>query len=397
MSRADRTRTDHIPRTDRRHRRAAGHDVVELRRQIDGLWARGWQPADLERLVARHLGAPASDLLALLVSEAARAWAVEDRWVPPRWDAQLRAVGRAAPATDTATWLAGRSPGGPDRLVAGDAARDLVDFWRSLPDLPSLDAGPETWRRQSTVDRPRQRAAVDPGMLQKVRALLAKAESTAFEEEALAFSTKAQELMARHAIDQALLASATTSTGGAGPAGAVGRRIGIEDPYAAQKYVLAQVVAEANGCRAVYSKGLGFATVFGFESDLDLVELLLTSLLVQATNAMVAAGPQRDVRGRSRTRSFRTSFLAAYGQRIGQRLRAAREATVLEASHHNEGVLPVLASREAAVQEVFAATFPQVTYRSARVSHRGGWLAGQLAAEQADLAAGERLEGRTGR
>ena len=62
-------------------------------------------------------------------------------------------------------------------------------------------------------------------------------------------------------------------------------------------------------------------------ADLAAVEMLFTSLLVQATAAMVHAGPRRDARGRSRTRSFRHAFLNAYAARIGERLRdAAGEA-----------------------------------------------------------------------
>ena len=42
-------------------------------------------------------------------------------------------------------------------------------------------------------------------VLARIRQLLAKAESTTFEAEALAFTAKAQELMTRHAIDAALV------------------------------------------------------------------------------------------------------------------------------------------------------------------------------------------------
>jgi hypothetical protein len=47
----------------------------------------------------------------------------------------------------------------------------------------------------------------DRRMLDRVRALLAKAESTEFPKEAEALSARAQELMARHRIDRALLAA----------------------------------------------------------------------------------------------------------------------------------------------------------------------------------------------
>ena len=117
-----------------------------------------------------------------------------------------------------------------------------------------------------------------------MRALLAKAESTSFPEEAEALTAKAQELMSRHAVDRALVDAAA-----AGATSAVGRRLGLDDPYAGAKSLLLSEVAEANGCRSVWSKDLGFATVFGQEADIDSVELLFTSLLGQATAAMTAA------------------------------------------------------------------------------------------------------------
>ena len=84
-----------------------------------------------------------------------------------------------------------------------------------------------------------------------------------------------------------------------------------------------QTVAQANRCRVVWSKELGLVTVIGFPADLDAIELLFTSLLVQANSAMLRAGAKRDAHGRSRTRAFRQSFLVSYAIRIGERLSEA--------------------------------------------------------------------------
>src|SRR5690606_41250468 len=53
-------------------------------------------------------------------------------------------------------------------------------------------------------------------------------------------------------------------------------------------------------CRAIWSSNLGFTTVLGFPTDVESVELLYTSLLVQATAAMVRGGPQRGRGGAQR-------------------------------------------------------------------------------------------------
>lgn len=220
---------------------------------------------------------------------------------------------------------------------------------------------------------------VDAGMLAKVRALLAKAESTTFPEEAESLSAKAQELMTRHRIDAAVVGG----TGG-GPGG---RRIWIDDPYRAPKVSLLSAVARANGCRAVEIGGLGCVHVVGFGPDLEVVELLHTSLLVQASSAMLAAGSQVDARGRSRTRSFRRSFLLAYAWRIGTRLEEASAATASEAdAERGGGLLPVLRRREEEVEAAMNDAFPDLrNRRTAAVTNAAGWGAGIAAADRADL------------
>jgi hypothetical protein len=251
-------------------------------------------------------------------------------------------------------------------------------------------------------------------MLSKIRALLAKAESTEFAEEAEALSGRAQELMAKYSIDHALLAA---ETGQAEKPG--GRRIAVDNPYEAPKATLLQTVAQANRCRVVWSRELGLVTVIGFPADLDAVELLFTSLLVQANTAMVRAGGKRDAYGQSRTRAFRQSFLVSYAIRIGERLseataHAEREAaartsgsdhgdTDHDDSNHDDSnggdgdhgsapgrgmdLVPFLAAREEAVDDAVDAMFgTRLTRgRSPRATDAEGWSSGRAAADLASL------------
>ena len=53
---------------------------------------------------------------------------------------------------------------------------------------------------------------------------------------------------------------------------------------------MVDVVATANRCRAIFHASWGFVSVLGDDSDLDAVDLLTTSLLLQATRAMISAG-----------------------------------------------------------------------------------------------------------
>jgi hypothetical protein len=130
------------------------------------------------------------------------------------------------------------------------------------------------------------------------------------------------------------------------------------------------------------------STVLGFPADLEAVELLFTSLLVQATTALVHAGSRKDSYGRSRTRSFRQSFLSAYAERIGERLRCATDEAVKQAATDTGrgDLLPVLAARHQEVDEAVTAMFSKVVERSVRPgTDREGWASGRAAADLATL------------
>ncbi|MFB7656915.1 MULTISPECIES: DUF2786 domain-containing protein [unclassified Streptomyces] len=321
-------------------------------------WRRGWQPADLVRVVRRELG----DVHVRLVAALIRAQAPHDRPRGPRWAAQLDGVpdGTAPPRTD--------------RFSHATAVLELYRLLLRLPTLEPLDAG-ETGRPRRE-NRPESRA------LARIRALLAKAEATGYPEEAEALSGKAQELMARHSVDEALLSVHAPSPDAPGAC-----RIGVEAPYERAKAVLLDAVADANHCRAVWNEPLGFSTVVGFEADLEAVELLYTSLLVQAEAAMTKAEAAQRAGGRKRTKTFRQSFLAAYAHRAGTRLRAAAEAVTAEAGSAGDvDLLPVLASREVAVTDRLERMFPETTTTRLRgAGDAAGWTEGTRAADHAEV------------
>jgi hypothetical protein len=228
----------------------------------------------------------------------------------------------------------------------------------------------------------------DARVLDRVRGLLAKAESTEYPAEAEALTAKAQELMARHAIDAILVES------GRPAGGPTDLRIDLPAPYAKGKFHLLAAVGAANRCRVVGSARFDWARVVGYPADVEAVEVLFTSLLVQATTAMLAEGAQRDARGRSRTRSFRSAFLLAYAFRIGERLQEVdREATATAAAEHPT-LLPVLASREEAIDRFVEETFGRLRSTRVSVSNGEGFAAGVSAADAADLGRTSQLRGR---
>jgi hypothetical protein len=357
-------------------------------------WQRGWQPVDLHRAVGRAHGRPATRLLVRAVAaESARH---AEAALPLRWRQQLDALGADGTAVAEAwavPWPARPGPAAePDvaRVQAIGVAIVTVAQVRALPRLPKL--GPVPGEAPVTPgeapvtpgDHPRPDAAV----LRKVTSLLAKAESTTFPDEAEALTAKAQQLMTRYAIDRAQL-----DAGRGGDPVAGGRRIPIDDPYANARYLLLAAVAGANRCRAVLTKQWGFSTVFGDEGDLDAVELLFTSLLVQATRAMVLEPPVAPGNG-GRTRSFRHAFLVAFAGRVGERLAEASEAATADAGPRGTAIVPLFAARRAAADRALGEAFPET--RSMRVSARdlAGWQAGVRAADRAQLGVERPVRGR---
>lgn len=367
-------------------------DLAILRWLCDSVreaWRRGWQPADLIRFAGRAGGAQVRRLVADAVAAQMREHppaTVDHRWLAQLDDADAT-VWWDRDDKYVAAWCRRERIGRREMIMS---LHRLSSFIAGLPRLPVLCPLPGTAR----ADRLADRGPVDRRMLEKVRALLAKAESTEFPEEAEALTGKAQELMARYQIDAALLAASTPT--GDQP---VGVRIGVDPPYEEPKALLLQQVADANRCRVVWSKQFGFATVLGFDPDLRAVELLYTSLLVQATAAATRARPDRvGWGGPAHTRAFRQSFLSAFAIRIGQRLRGVADevadevaggaaGTVAGAAGRRAGaaLLPVLAARDEAVREATETLFPDLVTRRVRGTDGAGWAAGTAAADRALL------------
>ncbi|MEV7096496.1 DUF2786 domain-containing protein [Amycolatopsis sp. NPDC051045] len=331
----------------------------------------GWLPEDLHQAIRRRVdefaGSYVLDTLAAYAGQFAPAA------VHPEWRDQLGEAGAVR-------WWAKSGPHLPQWaakhiLTPAEAVTAVIEALALLTTLPEITT---VLPAPGTVLRPRPAGhhAVDEKKLSRVRALLAKAESSSFPEEAETLSAKAQELMTRHALDRVLV-----EAGAAVPDAPAARRLWLDTPYLDAKSLLVHVVAKANRCPAVFDPRWGFATVVGDEADLDSVALLTTSLLVQATRAMIAGG-QAD-RGR-RSREFRQSFLVSYATRIGERLEKAAETTLAE-SPDQANLLPVLASHEKKVATTFATLFPEVVTKSVTVRSHDGWGAGRAAADRARL------------
>lgn len=334
------------------------------------LWTRGWSPADAVHLIEHTLSAAHAPVVVAVVARDGWRRRRAGQRLHRRWVGQLEALDERAAAR--------RQPvdDGPTAVGRLRLAVEVLARLGRAPRVPPTVPAPGTAGPDGVAVPP----GLDERILARVRALLVKAESTEYAEEAEALTVKAQELIARHAIEDALLERGDTGTA----PGA--RRLAVRDPYAHPKAVLVSEIALANGCRATWSEDLGWSTVLGFDGNLDAVELLYASLLAQATTALSRMGTRRDHVGRSRTTSFRRSFLLGFAHQIGERLRQATDDEVAAADDRSDGtLLPVLAAREDRVRAAQEAAFPVQRSRSASIGNAAGWAAGRTAGQLALL------------
>lgn len=357
--------------------------VEECLSRLSSSWEHGWQPLDLVHAARRRTSASAAGWItrAVLVegdrqgaaTRAPRAWAVQLQVLSARQDHTGGPEGLLAPGgrASVADWTSA--------LVALAFLRDLPGTQRLMPPPSRWGSSPRPASSSSRSGEAHAKTVI------RVRALLAKAESTEFAPEAEAFTAKAQDLMTRHAIDEALLADETGES-----VDVHGIRVLIDHPYAMEKARLLVAVGQANRTRAVWHEFASCMTLLGVPTDLEQVEMLFTSTLVQATRAMTQAGQESRPSAGERSTAFRKAFLSAYAARIGERL---AESSADAAASYSTGLVPVLQRQSEAIDEEFERLFPHVTKGARRVRYDArGWDAGTRAADDAVLPAGS-LEG----
>ncbi|KPM57749.1 aromatic acid decarboxylase [Frankia sp. CcI49] len=240
-------------------------------------------------------------------------------------------------------------------------------------------------------------------LLGRVRKLLAMAEAEGLPEAAREnYNAKAAELIAQYGIDRALVEDGA-------PAGAVAGDVvmSVDAPYARDKISLLASVADPLGCRLVHRtvpapSGVGgtvhTAHLFGMAADIERVQMLYTSLLVQQAHGLAAARPPvwED------PRAFRRSWMAGFSVAVRDRLALVEEAarrraenegrtTAADGAGEQRSVAVVLASREGLVEAHLARVYPRLrTTRTRQLSGSGG-RDGYQAGQRADLGEGRRV------
>lgn len=221
----------------------------------------------------------------------------------------------------------------------------------------------------------------------KIAGLLAQAEGTDNPLEAEAFQRQAEKLMAKYSIDQAVI-DAKKAQGDREQI--VTRKIFTTGGMAAAQQSLIHSVAMANGLQCFYSATGGKAReawvyIVGFQSDVDMLHDMCTSLLVQADHALkswVKANPwvrQQPSGGWLDKKQFVRSFGAGVAERFMKNRREVEAA--------QPGAALVLVDRKAAVEQWVAQTQgklrPGHAQRMGSGHARHARLAGQAAGRAA--------------
>jgi hypothetical protein len=222
-------------------------------------------------------------------------------------------------------------------------------------------------------------------LLDRVRKLLAKAEDESVTPpEAQALTAKAAELMAKYGIDRALLAAEQPDTDRA-----ANRMLDIDNPWARVKAHLLCGLGSALRCQCILlTTQTGTKVhVFGYQSDLERLDVLYTSVLIQMWHGL--SGAQVPAWSRS-TRAWRRSWLLGFASAVISRVRAAEHEATVEAT---DPAAPagsktelVLADRALVIRAEAERTYPLT--RTARVTYSGtGYRDGYAQGQRADIGA----------
>lgn len=221
-------------------------------------------------------------------------------------------------------------------------------------------------------------------LLVRVRKLLTKAEDPGVTPaESQALTAKAAELMAKYGIDRALLAAQRPDTDRP-----TDRVIDIDNPWARVQGHLLCGLASAMRCQCVILPRSEPGTrihMFGFASDVERVDVLYTSLLIQMWQGLATA----QVPAWSRSpRAWRRSWLLGFVTAVVSRVRAAEHQAAADAASvaapGGSSMALVLADRGQVVRRAIEQAYPLT--RTSRITYSGnGYRAGFAEGQRADL------------
>lgn len=223
----------------------------------------------------------------------------------------------------------------------------------------------------------------DDKMIDKITKLLNKAEKAGTDEEAEAFSAKAQELMTKWAIDEMTVAAARGKAHSSDKI--VIERVPLGKTYADEDCRLYDRVAKCNNVRVAFDSYGKRATLVGYQSDVTNVKLLVGSLLIQCGRQCNRQAKAAFKPGMSAFDKYvwRRSFKDAFASSVGQRLKAAMQTVINEVD--DGSLVPMLRNRADEVDEFTKDLGWGVGRASTRRADWDGMAAGSAAGRKADV------------
>lgn len=238
---------------------------------------------------------------------------------------------------------------------------------------------------------------VEVNQLEKIEALLRKAESTEFPEEAQALTAKAEALMTKWAIDAAMLRQADTTVNVAEQVTNV-EIIVWSGPTLAPLAMLLYRIVDAHNAQSVYwdsrewNEGKGKTMkcrrykIYGMPESVQAIQMLYASLQIQAANEYASDEVQRE-RPPGRGPGFKNSFMTGFAVGIGLRLKESRQAEIQSSG----STALVLVDEAAIVKTVFESTHTNLGRAPSLTGGQNGsgFGAGMAASERVSLGGGQ--------
>lgn len=224
-------------------------------------------------------------------------------------------------------------------------------------------------------------------ILRRVRALLDIAEhERTGEHERDAAMAKATDLMAAYGIQRTMLAASSLTVDD--PIDQT--VIAMTDPYSYEKATLLVRITNALRCETLIYKQGRRATrvaIVGAASDRERVNMLYTSLLIQALRGMLReVSPYRDA---GETKARRAAYLVGFACQVGERLRVAETRAARDYDEQRPAGTPgtelVLADRTALVKQAFTELFPSTTRLPSRSYNSQAYGRGEEGGRSADI------------
>lgn len=218
-------------------------------------------------------------------------------------------------------------------------------------------------------------------IINRIEALLRKAESTNSDEERETLSAKAEELMIKYSIDQAMLDPDRNTEDQI-----ISVQVHMRGIYQMIHMASALSVVKAMGARGYYTdlrrlNKTVVVTIIDFESTIGMIQRMVDSVLTQGMMSMSFWwAANKSEWAASQGYMARRSYLEGFGRGVADRIRREREEAVAEVSETSSGEL-VLA-RDRKLDDAVASlglVAKAARHRSARDARVAGFIDGQQA------------------